>query len=68
MIQLIGPGGAGKSTIGAALAMRLGCPPALGDLRFQLVGIIGSAGVFPIACLLLAILFGKAVPANPAAA
>jgi shikimate kinase len=26
MIQLIGPGGAGKSTIGAALAMRLGCP------------------------------------------
>lgn len=26
MIQLIGPGGAGKSTVGAALAMRLGCP------------------------------------------
>lgn len=26
MIQLIGPGGAGKSTIGAALATRLGCP------------------------------------------
>ena len=26
MIQLIGPGGAGKSTVGAALATRLGCP------------------------------------------
>ena len=26
MIQLIGPGGAGKSTVGAALALRLGCP------------------------------------------
>ena len=26
MIQLVGPGGAGKSTIGAALAVRLGCP------------------------------------------
>ena len=26
MIQLIGPGGAGKSTVGAALAARLGCP------------------------------------------
>jgi shikimate kinase len=25
-IQLIGPGGAGKSTVGAALATRLGCP------------------------------------------
>jgi shikimate kinase len=25
-IQLIGPGGAGKSTVGAALARRLGCP------------------------------------------
>lgn len=36
--------------------------PALGDLRFQLVGITGYAGVFPIACLLLAILFGRAVP------
>lgn len=26
MIQLIGPGGAGKSTVGVALATRLGCP------------------------------------------
>src|SRR5512147_2980236 len=26
MIQLIGPGGAGKSTVGAVLAARLGCP------------------------------------------
>ena len=26
MIQLIGPGAAGKSTVGAALALRLGCP------------------------------------------
>jgi shikimate kinase len=26
MIQLVGPGGAGKSTAGAALAARLGCP------------------------------------------
>jgi shikimate kinase len=26
MIQLIGPGGAGKSTVGAALALRLGWP------------------------------------------
>ena len=26
MIQLIGPGGAGKSTVGAVLALRLGCP------------------------------------------
>jgi len=26
MIRLVGPGGAGKSTVGAALAARLGCP------------------------------------------
>ena len=26
MIQLIGPGGAGKSTVGTLLALRLGCP------------------------------------------
>jgi len=26
MIRLVGPGGAGKSTVGAALALRLGCP------------------------------------------
>jgi hypothetical protein len=36
--------------------------PALGDLRFQVVGITGYACVFPIACLLLAILFGRAMP------
>jgi hypothetical protein len=36
--------------------------PALGDLRFQFLGITGYAGVFPLACLLLAILFGRAVP------
>jgi shikimate kinase len=35
MIQLIGPGGAGKSTIGAALAMRLGCPFLDLDREFE---------------------------------
>jgi hypothetical protein len=34
--------------------------PALGDLRFQLLGITGYAALFPVVCLLLAILFGRA--------
>jgi shikimate kinase len=35
MIQLIGPGGAGKSTVGAALATRLGCPFLDLDRQFE---------------------------------
>jgi len=35
MIQLIGPGGAGKSTVGAALAIRLGCPFRDLDREFE---------------------------------
>ena len=35
MIQLIGPGGAGKSTVGAALATRLGCPFRDLDREFE---------------------------------
>jgi shikimate kinase len=35
MIQLIGPGGAGKSTVGAVLATRLGCPFHDLDREFQ---------------------------------
>ena len=33
--------------------------PASGDLRFQILGIIGYAGVFPVACLLLARCFAR---------
>jgi hypothetical protein len=36
--------------------------PALGDLRIQWVGVAGYAFVFPVACLLLAILFSRARP------
>lgn len=35
MIQLIGPGGAGKSTVGAALATRLACPFCDLDRAFE---------------------------------
>ena len=35
MIHLIGPGGAGKSTVGVALATRLGCPVYDLDREFQ---------------------------------
>lgn len=35
MIQLVGPGGAGKSTVGAALAARLGCPFRDLDREFE---------------------------------
>ena len=35
MIQLIGPGGAGKSTVGAALAARLACPFCDLDRAFE---------------------------------
>lgn len=35
MIHLVGPGGAGKSTIGAALATRLGCPCCDLDREFE---------------------------------
>ena len=35
MIQLIGPGGAGKSTVGDALATRLGCPFRDLDREFE---------------------------------
>ena len=37
--------------------------PASGDLRFQLLGITGYAGVFPVACLLLARLFAQPLAA-----
>lgn len=33
--------------------------PALGDLQFQVLGILGYAGIFPVICLLLAILFAR---------
>ena len=36
--------------------------PTLGDLRFQYPAIFGYAGVFPIVCLLLAILFARSKP------
>jgi hypothetical protein len=36
--------------------------PALGDLRFQLLAVLGYAFVFPVACLLLALLFGRTEP------
>jgi hypothetical protein len=36
--------------------------PALGDLRFQVLGILGYAGVFPVICLLLAVLFARRDP------
>lgn len=35
MIQLTGPGGAGKSTVGAALAARLACPFLDLDREFE---------------------------------
>src|SRR5919198_6423505 len=49
MIQLIGPGGSGKSTVGAALAMRLGCPFHDLDREFErrradIDGFIGRHG------------------------
>jgi len=34
----------------------------LGDLRFQYLGIIGYDFVFPVVCLLAAILHGQAEP------
>ena len=43
---------------GLCVAGTLG--PALGDLRFQYLGIVGYAGVFPVACALLARWFGRA--------
>jgi hypothetical protein len=43
---------------GLCVAGTLG--PALGDLRFQYLGIAGYAGVFPVACALLARWFGRA--------
>ena len=36
--------------------------PALGDLRFQLPGIIGYATAFPVVCLLLAMQFSRGEP------
>lgn len=42
---------------GLCLAGTLG--PALGDLRFQWLGIVGYAGIFPITSLLLAIQFQR---------
>lgn len=49
MIQLVGPGGAGKSTVGAALALRLGCPFHDLDREFErrradIDGFIGAHG------------------------
>jgi len=37
---------------------------ALGDMRLRGLGIVGYAGVFPVAALLLAVLFYRAVPAS----
>lgn len=44
LIQLIGPGGAGKSTVGAALAARLGC--AFRDLDREFERRNGDIGAF----------------------
>lgn len=44
MIQLVGPGGAGKSTAGALLAERLGC--AFVDLDQQFLSSVGHIGEF----------------------
>jgi hypothetical protein len=33
--------------------------PALGDLRFQVLAIAGYAGLFPIACLMMAVVFAR---------
>jgi hypothetical protein len=48
--------------LGGALCVAGILGPALGDLRFQLLGIAGYAAVFPLACLMLAILYGRAEP------
>ena len=34
----------------------------LGDMRLRAIGIVGYVGVFPVAALLLAILFRRTVP------
>lgn len=44
MIQLVGPGGAGKSTVGAALTLRLGC--AFRDLDREFECRNGDIGAF----------------------
>lgn len=36
-----------------------------GDMRLRMVGVVGYAGVFPVAALLLALLFHRAVPRTP---
>ena len=55
MIQLIGPGGAGKSTVGAALATRLACPFHDLDRAFErrhadIDAFIGAHGYDAYAC------------------
>lgn len=37
----------------------------VGDMQWRNIGIVGYAGVFPVAALLLAILFYRATPAGP---
>jgi hypothetical protein len=39
----------------------------VGDMQLRNIGIIGYAGVFPVAALLLAILFRRATPSVEAA-
>ena len=44
MIQLVGPGGAGKTTIGAALAERLGA--RFGDLDAEFAARLGNISAY----------------------
>ncbi len=43
--------------LSGALCLAGSLGPVLGDMRIQYAGIAGYAGVFPIACLLLARVF-----------
>ena len=37
-----------------------------GDMRLRMIGVVGYAGVFPVAVLLMAVLFHRATPREPA--
>jgi hypothetical protein len=46
-------------TVGGLLCLAGVAGPASGDLRFQYLGVFGYAFVFPLVCLLLALLFAR---------
>ncbi len=39
-----------------------------GDMRLRMIGVVGYAGVFPVAALLMAVLFHRTTPREPAGA